>query len=192
MFDGLVDETLAGYDGLIGFDLTEVSIDRSQHKAAFVDEGTGPDPTDRGKSDLKWSVATDRNGTPIGWEIAGANRNDCVLLEPTLDAIDARGLLDDIDTMHLDRGYDTSIVRALCAQCAQVGPDDLILGQETQTRRRPSQARRVARHALTSRTHELLAVELRSLRHNTDRFVHHRLDSIALAIALVITVKLIK
>ena len=41
---------------------------------------------------------TDRAGIPIGWEIAGANRNDCVLLEPTLDAIDAidgRGLLAD-------------------------------------------------------------------------------------------------
>jgi hypothetical protein len=30
------------------------------------------------------------------------------------------------------------------------------------------------------------------LRRNTDRFIHHRLDSIALAIALVITIKLIK
>ena len=30
------------------------------------------------------------------------------------------------------------------------------------------------------------------LRRNTDRFIHHRLDQIALAIALVITIKLIK
>ena len=46
-----------------------------------------------------------------------------------------------------------------------------------------------------------MAVELRSLcgyrhngqlRRNTDRFIHHRLDSIALAIALVVTIKLIK
>ncbi len=30
------------------------------------------------------------------------------------------------------------------------------------------------------------------LRRNTDRFIHHRLDQIALAVALVITVKLVK
>ena len=30
------------------------------------------------------------------------------------------------------------------------------------------------------------------LRRNTDRFNHHRLDSIALAISLIITIKLIK
>ena len=60
-----------------------------------------------GKSGWKWSIATDQAGIPIGWEIVGANRNDCVLLEPTLDAIDGRGLLDEIDTMHLDCGYDT-------------------------------------------------------------------------------------
>jgi len=72
-----------------------------------------PEPTDHGKCGWKWSVATDRAGIPVGWETAGANRNDCVLLEPTVDAIDGRGLLADIDTMHLDRGYDNSIVRAL-------------------------------------------------------------------------------
>jgi transposase len=44
VFDGLVDETLAGYDRLIGFDLSEVSIDGSQHKAPFGGEGTGPKP----------------------------------------------------------------------------------------------------------------------------------------------------
>lgn len=35
VFDGLVDEAVAGYDRLNGFDLSEVSIDGSQHKAPF-------------------------------------------------------------------------------------------------------------------------------------------------------------
>jgi hypothetical protein len=48
------------------FELSEISIDASQHKAPFGGEGTGPNPTDRGKSGWKWSVATDRNGIPIG------------------------------------------------------------------------------------------------------------------------------
>jgi len=29
-----------------------------------------------------------------------------VLLEPTLDGLDGRGLLVEVETLHLDRGYD--------------------------------------------------------------------------------------
>ena len=40
---------------------------------------------------------------------------------------------------------------------------------------------------------EEAGVELKGAsRRNTDRFIHHRLDQIALAVALVITVKLVK
>ena len=49
VFDGLVDESLAGYDRIIGLDLSEVAVDGSQHKAPFGGEGTGPNPVDRGK-----------------------------------------------------------------------------------------------------------------------------------------------
>ncbi|MGI8874136.1 MAG: transposase [Egibacteraceae bacterium] len=74
-------------------------------------------PTDRGKLGWKWSLATDRNGIPIGWAIDGANRHDVRLFEPTLDAVERRaGLLAEIETLHLDRGYDAGTVRALCAR----------------------------------------------------------------------------
>ena len=53
----------------------------------------------------------ERHGIPIGWAIDGANRNDVRMLEPTLDAIADAGLLVDIDTLHLDRGYDSGAVR---------------------------------------------------------------------------------
>ena len=43
---------------------------------------------------------------PVGWAISGANRNDVRLLEPTLSAVAAAGFLEDIGTLHLDRGYD--------------------------------------------------------------------------------------
>ena len=36
---------------------------------------------------------------PIGWAIVGANRNDIRLLEPTLAAVAAAGLLQDIGTL---------------------------------------------------------------------------------------------
>ena len=52
------------------------------------------------------AVAAARSGIPIGWATNGANRHDVVLFEPTLTAADERGLLTDIETLHLDRGYD--------------------------------------------------------------------------------------
>jgi hypothetical protein len=61
--------------------------------------------------DPKWSVASERHGIPVGWAIDGANRNDVAMLEPTIDAIDATGLLDEIGTLHLDRGYESGAVR---------------------------------------------------------------------------------
>ena len=189
VFDGLVDESLAGYDRIIGLDLSEVAVDGSQHKAPFGGEGTGPNPVDRGKRGWKWSIATDRNGIPIGWEIAGANRNDCVLLEPTLDAVDERGLLDDIGTIHLDRGYDNNIVRHLCTD---LGLEDLLVAKR---RTRGTGTVRLdvplGMRWPVERTNSWLS-NFGQLRRNTDRFIHQRLAQFALAITLIIAVKLIK
>jgi len=112
VFDALATEALAAYDRVIGLDLDVVALDGSIHKAPCGGEGTGKSPVDRGKLGWKWSVAADRAGIPIGVAIDGANRNDLVLLEPTLDAIAAVGLLADIGTLSLDRGYDYPAVRA--------------------------------------------------------------------------------
>lgn len=189
VFDCLVEHAVAAYDRIIGLDLSEVAVDGSQHKAPFGGEGTGPNPTDRGKCGWKWSMATDRAGIPIGWEIAGANRNDCVLLDPTLDAVDGRGLLGDIETLHLDRGYDNGVVRDLVAS---LGLDDLIC-----SKRRPSgTATGVTRVPLglrwpIERTNSWLS-NFGQLRRSTDRFIHQRLAQFALAVTLIITVKLIK
>ena len=112
MFDRLVEHALGAYDRIIGLDLSDCAIDGSLHKAPFGGDGTGPSPTDRGKHGWKWSMLTDRWGIPLGWTVEGANRHDSVLLGP-LAATAARGLLTDIDTWHLDRGYDNSVVRRL-------------------------------------------------------------------------------
>ncbi len=189
VFDGLVDESLHGYDRIIGLDLTEVAVDGSQHKAPFGGEGTGPNPVDRGKCGWKWSIATDRNGIPIGWEIAGGNRNDCVLLEPTLDAVDERGLISEIETLHLDRGYDNGVVRRFCSD---IGLGDLIVAK-----RRSHGTGRVKLDVPlgmrwpVERTNSWLS-NFGQLRRNTDRFIHQRLEQLALAITLIIVVKLIK
>ena len=111
VFDQLETEALAGYDRILKLDLDTVAIDGSPHKAPCGGEGTGTSPVDRAKLGWKWSVAVDAAGIPIGWAIDGANRNDIPMLEPTVDAVAAKGLLADIDTLCLDRGYDFPVVR---------------------------------------------------------------------------------
>jgi hypothetical protein len=60
-------------------------------------------------------VATDHDGIPIGWAAAGANRHGHKLLDPTLAELVRRGLLEDVETAHLDRGYGADTVRQLMA-----------------------------------------------------------------------------
>jgi transposase len=115
VFDQLAAEALAAFDRIIELDLDVVAIDGSLHKAPCGGEGTGKSPVDRAKLGWKWSVASERSGIPIGWAIDGANRNDIRLLEPTLDAVAANGLIADIETLSLDRGYDYPIVRTRLA-----------------------------------------------------------------------------
>jgi transposase len=44
VFDRLADEAVAGYDRVIGLDLSECSVDGSQHKAPLGGEGNRPEP----------------------------------------------------------------------------------------------------------------------------------------------------
>ena len=67
VFDALASEALAAYDRIIGLDLSDVSVDGSQHKAPCGGEGTGKNPCDRAKSGWKWSLAVDQAGIPLGW-----------------------------------------------------------------------------------------------------------------------------
>jgi len=159
VFAALRDEALAGYDRIIGLDLTEVAVDGSLHKAPFGGEGTGPNPTDRGKCGWKWSIATDRNGIPVGWAIDGANRNDCVLFVPTIAQVVERGLLADIETMNLDRGYDNRLVRGYCAE---IGIDDLVCARKRKRGTAKKKLAGVAWDALARGAHQQLALQLRA------------------------------
>lgn len=189
IFDEAADEAIAGYDRIIGLDLSEVALDGSQHKAPMGGEGTGPNPTDRGKSGWTWSLATDHLGIPIGWSTDGANRNDVMLAGPTLDAVAARGLLADLETLHLDRGYDNARVRRVCSQ---LGISDVVCAKK----RPAGKGKRPVRvplglHWPVERTNSWLS-NFGQLRRNADRFVAQRLAQFALAVALIITVKLVK
>ena len=189
VFDQLETEALRAYDRIIGLDLTEVSIDGSAHKAPCGGPGTGKNPTDRGKSGLKWSVAVDRNGIPIAAVIDAANRHDTVLLDPTLQAVRDRGLIPDIETLHLDRGYDSPKILGLCHS---YGINDVVCARK----RPPGTARPKKLPAplgmrwTVERTNSWLS-NYGQLRRNTDRRPQHRHAQLQLAIALIIIIKLI-
>jgi IS5 family transposase len=166
-----------------------VAIDGSLHKAPCGGEGTGPNPTDRGKLGWKWSIATDANGIPVGWAIDGANRNDVKLLSPTLDDVDRDDLLQDIETIHLDRGYDYPSIRK---QLNDAGLTDLSI----QRRTRPGDDKgtkmplRLGLRWVVEGTNSWLS-NYGQLRRNTDRRTRHRHAQLCLVVALLITAKLI-
>ena len=55
-------------------------------------------------------IVVDSTGIPVGGVIAGANRQDSVLLSTSLDAVPAK-LRRRIRWLHLDRGFDNNNVR---------------------------------------------------------------------------------
>ena len=189
VFDLIEAEALAAYDRIVGLDLTEVSVDGSQHKAPLGGEGTGKNPCDRAKSGWKWSLAVDRAGIPVGWATNGANRHDTILFEPTLQAAQNRGLLPDIETLHLDRAYDNNRISELCRA---LGITDVICARK----RPPGQANHtklatpLGMRWTVERTNSWLS-NYGQLRRNTDRHTHHRHAQLQLAITLIITSKLI-
>jgi putative transposase len=75
-------------------------------KAPLGGERTGPTPTDRGKSGVKRSLLTDGRGVPLGVVVAPANRNDCKLVEGTLDSRPLRPPRGTRQRICLDKGYD--------------------------------------------------------------------------------------
>ena len=187
VFDSLESEAVQAYDRIVGLDLSETAVDGSTHKAPCGGEGTGKSPVDRGKLGWKWSLLTDRSGIPVAAAFDGANRHDTVLLGPTLDAAADRGLLCDIETLHLDRGYDSAATRRLCAASGI----ELVCAK----RRRPGTAKTPTTMPLglrwtIERTNSWLS-NFGQLRRNTDRHKHHRKAQLSLAIALLLTVKLI-
>ena len=188
VFDRVVKEAIGAYDKVIGLDLSEAALDGSQHKSPAGGEGTGKNPTDRAKLGWKWSVLTERHGIPLSWAAAGANRNDCVLVEETLITVVTTGLVADIETIWLDRGYDHDTVRA---QLAAAGITDAVIAK----RRKAGEATVPLKVPLglrwpVERTNSWLS-NFGQLRRNTDRKIVHRLAQFALAVVFLITAKLI-
>ena len=180
---------IGAYDRIIGLDLSDVAVDGSLHKSPCGGEGTGKSPTDRGKLGWKWSILTDHHGIPIGWTIDGANRNDSILLAPTLDATAQRGLLGEVETIWLDRGFDSDVTRQ---RLAERNVDDAVIAKK-RTRGSAEPKKKNQPMGLrwpVERTNSWLS-NFGQLRRNTDRKPAHRLSQFALAVACLLTAKLI-
>ena len=191
VFDQIAAEALAAWDRIMGLQLADVCIDGSIHKAPCGGPGTGKSPVDRRKSGWKTSIATDAAGIAVGWAADGANRNDITLFGPTVDQIAERGLHHDIDTLHLDRGY---AGRRADAAAAAAGIGDIC----RPAKRKPAPGDSPAEPApaplglrwVVERTNSWLS-NYGQIRRNTDRKPEHRLAQLALAVTLIIVIKLI-
>lgn len=188
VFESLKAEALAAFDRIVGLDLDDVALDGSLHKAPYGGEGTGPNPTDRGKLGWKWSVASERHGIPIGWTIDGANRSDVRMLEPTLDAVSASGLLGDIGTLHLDRGYDSGAVRGWLRDCGITEFE--IPRRGTNVPGVKKQPLRLGLRWIVEATNTWWS-NYGQLRRNTDRRARHRHAALCLATTILIVGRLI-
>lgn len=187
VFERLNAEAIAAFDRIVGLDLDDVALDGSLHKAPYGGEGTGPNPTDRAKSGWKWSVASERHGVPIGWAIDGANRNDVRMLAPTLEAVAAIGLLVDIETLHLDRGYDYPVVRE---RLARFGVHDVEVQRRGTKAPQKKQPIRLGLRWVVEATNSWWS-NYGQLRRNTDRQNRHRHAALCLATTVLIVGKLI-
>jgi len=187
VFDALADEAVAAYDKIIGLDLTEVVIDTTSAKARCGGEDTGKNPVDKGRLGIKMSIATDRNGIPLGYVIGAANRHDVTLLEPTLNELSDRNLIPNVETLHLDKAYDSKSARNFVAG---LGIEDAVVPRRALGNNPPPVPYRIEWRWVIERTNSWIKNH-GQLAANTDRKTIHRLAAFALALACLLIAKLI-
>ncbi|WP_419917674.1 transposase [Candidatus Poriferisocius sp.] len=126
----------------------------------------------------------------MGWAAGAANRHDQQLFAPTLAATAQRGLHLDIETLHLDRGYTGEPVRRTCWS---YGIEDIVCAPKRAPATTPQEPKPIplGKRWTIERTNSWLS-NFGQLRRNTDRNTKARLGQLALAITLIITIKLTK
>jgi len=115
VFEKMWKAGLIEYDIKKGIEWEWQSMDGAMTKAPLGGEGTGANPTDRGKKGTKRSLLTEGNGIPLSVAVDGANRHDKKLVKGTLDAIIVeRPSSEDVDqNMCMDKGYDFPDIKEL-------------------------------------------------------------------------------
>ena len=119
--------------------------------------------------------------------IDGANRSDIRMLIPTIEAVAEVGLLADIDTLHLDRGYDYPVIRQ---RLGAFGLDDLDVQRRGTKQPGTKQPITLGLRWIVEATNSWCS-NYGQLRRNTDRRNRHRHAALCLATTVLIVGKLI-
>ncbi|MCL6432251.1 MAG: IS5 family transposase [Anaerolineae bacterium] len=118
VFERMWQAGLMEYDERVGIEWEWQAMDGAMTKAPLGGKGTGPNPTDRGKSGTKRSLLTEGKGIPLAVAVDGANRHDMKMTEGTLQAIvieRPEPTEEDPQNLCLDKGFDSAEVRELLA-----------------------------------------------------------------------------
>jgi transposase len=83
----LHDVLLARLRGADKIDWSRAAIDSATSRALGGVEGSGPNPTDRGRPGVKHHVITDAKGIPLAADVTGANAPDVTELMPLVESI---------------------------------------------------------------------------------------------------------
>jgi len=112
-----------------------------------------------------------------------------VMLAPTLDDAEANGLLHEIETIWLDRGYDSDATRQ---RLIEREISDAVIAKKRKRGTTGGQKKNqpMGLRWPVERTNSWLS-NFGQLRRNTDRKPEHRLAQLALAVVFIITAKLI-
>src|SRR5512135_850574 len=130
---------IAACDELRGVEWKWQAADAAMAKARFGGgDDVGPNPTDRAKPGPKRSVIVDGQGGPLGAVVAGANVNDHLILEATIEAIVVERPEPDEVEQHrcLDAGYDNATGHEVVERRGYVGHIRPV-GEDRRARRRP-------------------------------------------------------
>ena len=108
VFERLWQAGLQEFDEVAGLDWQWQSLDGTQIKSPFGGESTAKNPVDRNKRGTKRSQLCEGHGLPLAVVLEGANRNDMIVAEATLDAIVlARPAVGQVEHhLCMDAGYD--------------------------------------------------------------------------------------
>ena len=97
-------------------DWSRAAVDTSFARARGGVQGSGPNPTDRGRPGVKHHLLVDGNGIPLAGDVTGANTPDGAGLRPLVDTagpLDAAGApAARPEVLYADRGYDAEKLRA--------------------------------------------------------------------------------
>ena len=148
---------------------------------------TATSPSIKQYTPRKCSLLCDWRGIPVGWATAGANRHEKILFGPTVEAVDCRGVIGDVEVLHLNRGYDRATVRQ---RCGEAELDEVICATRRAYGTAGVSAQNVPleRRWGSGRTNSCLS-NFGQLRRSTDRTASQRLGQFALTITLIIVIK---